>query len=98
MWKSLDAGKTWVHLGLEDTQTIPKVLVNPRNSNEVFVAALGHVYGSNAERGVYKSTDGGKTWKKVLYKDDKTGAVDLTFDGSNPHVLFAALWQMNRTP
>jgi photosystem II stability/assembly factor-like uncharacterized protein len=98
VWKSLDGGKTWVHLGLEDTQTIPKVIVNPRDPNEVFVAALGHIYGPNADRGVYKSTDGGKTWKKVLYKDDKTGAVDITFDPSNPHVLFAALWEMNRTP
>jgi photosystem II stability/assembly factor-like uncharacterized protein len=72
--------------------------VNPRNPNEVFVAALGHVYGSNAERGVYKSSDGGKTWKKVLYQDEKTGAVNLTFGASNPHVLFAALWHVNRTP
>ena len=98
VWKSMDAGKTWVHLGLEDTQTIPKVIVNPQDSSEVFVAALGHVYGSNAERGVYKSSDGGKTWKKVLYKDDKTGAIDITFDPHNPHVLFAALWEVNRTP
>jgi photosystem II stability/assembly factor-like uncharacterized protein len=98
VWKSLDAGKTWVHLGLDDTQTIPKVIVNPNNTNEVFVAALGHVYGPNPERGVYKSIDGGKTWKKTLYKDDKTGAVDITFDPHNPHVLFAALWQMTRTP
>ena len=98
VWKSLDGGKTWVRLGLEDTQTIPKVIVNPGNPNEVFVAALGHVFGPNAERGVYKSADGGKTWKKTLYKDDKTGAVDITFDPHNPHVLFAALWEMNRTP
>ena len=98
VWKSPDAGKTWVHLGLEDTQTIPRVIVNPRNPNEVFVAALGHIYGPNAERGVFKSTDGGKTWKKVLYHDDKTGAVAVEFDPHNPHVLFAALWQVNRTP
>ena len=98
VWKSLDAGKTWVHLGLENTETIPKVTVNPQNPNEVFVAALGHVYGPNSERGVYKSVDGGKTWRKVLYKDEKTGAVDITFDASNPHVLFAALWEVNRTP
>jgi photosystem II stability/assembly factor-like uncharacterized protein len=97
VWKSLDAGKTWIHLGLESTETIPKVIVNPQNPNEVFVAALGHVYGPNADRGVYKSTDGGKTWQKVLYKDEKTGAVDITFDASNPHVLFAALWEVNRT-
>ncbi len=98
VWKSLDAGKTWVHLGLEETETIPKVIVNPKNPNEVFVAALGHLFGPNRDRGVYKSIDGGKTWKKVLYKDEKTGAVDISFDPSNPHVLFAALWEVNRTP
>ncbi|HEV2425455.1 MAG TPA: glycosyl hydrolase [Terriglobia bacterium] len=98
VWKSLDGGKTWIHLGLDNTETIPRVIVNPHDPNEVFVAALGHIYGPNADRGVYKSTDGGKTWRKVLYKDDKTGAIDLTFDPSNAHVLFAALWQMNRTP
>ena len=98
VWKSLDAGKTWVHLGLDQTETIPKLIVNPQKPNEVFVAALGHIYGPNPDRGVYKSTDGGKTWKKVLYKDEKTGAVDVAFDPSNPHVLFAALWEMNRTP
>ena len=98
IWKSLDGSKTWVHLGLEDTETIPKVIVNPHNPDEVLVAALGHVYGPNADRGVYKSTDGGKTWRKVLYKDEKTGAVDITLDASNPHLLLAALWEVNRTP
>ena len=98
VWKSLDAGKSWTHIGLDDTQTIPQLIVNPHDPNEVFVAALGHVYGPNAERGVYKSSDGGKTWKKVLHKDEKTGAVAVVFDPSNPHVLFAALWEVNRTP
>jgi photosystem II stability/assembly factor-like uncharacterized protein len=98
VWKSLDGGKTWVHTGLEDTQAIPQIIVNPRNPDEVFVAALGHLYGPNEERGVYKSADGGKTWKKMLYKDNKTGAVDITFSAANPHVLFAALWEVNRTP
>jgi photosystem II stability/assembly factor-like uncharacterized protein len=98
VWKSLDGGKTWVHLGLEQTETIPRIIVNPHDPNEVFVAALGHIFGPNADRGVFKSADGGKTWRKVLYKDERTGAVDLTFDPSNPHVLFAALWEMNRTP
>ncbi len=97
VWKSLDGGKTWVHMGLDNTETIPRLIVNPHDPNEVFVAALGHIYGPNPDRGVYKSTDGGKTWKKVLFKDDKTGAVDITFDASNPHVLLAALWEMNRT-
>ena len=98
VWKSLDGGKTWVHMGLDNTETIPRIAVSPLDPNEVFVAALGHIYGPNADRGVYKSSDGGRTWKKVLFKDDKTGANDLTFDPSNPHVLFAALWEMNRTP
>ncbi len=91
VWKSLDGGKTWVHSGLEDTQAIPQIIVNPHNPDEVFVAALGHLYGPNEERGMYKSADGGKTWKKVLYKDNKTGAVDITFSAANPHVLFAAV-------
>jgi photosystem II stability/assembly factor-like uncharacterized protein len=98
VWKSLNGGKSWTHIGLEDTQSIPEIIVNPQNPDEVFVAALGHLYGSNPERGVFKSADGGKTWKKVLFKDDKTGAVDIAFSGANPHVLFAALWEVNRTP
>lgn len=98
VYKSLDGGRTWTNVGLKDTQTIGRVLVSPANPNQVFVAALGHVYGPNAERGVFRSLDGGQTWEKVLYKDDRTGAIDLTFDGANPHVLFAALWQASRTP
>ncbi|HEV8525126.1 MAG TPA: hypothetical protein VGQ71_11540 [Terriglobales bacterium] len=98
VYKSTDAGKTWKHVGLRDTQTIGKVIVNPRDPNIVFVAALGHAFGPNQERGVFRSSDGGKTWEKVLYKDDKTGAIDITFDPSNPSILFAALWQAYRKP
>ena len=98
MYKSTDAGKTWTKIGLDDTQTIGKVIVDPRNPDIVFVAALGHVYGENAERGVFRSGDGGRTWQKVLYKDEKTGAVDITFDPHNSHILYAALWQANRSP
>jgi photosystem II stability/assembly factor-like uncharacterized protein len=98
VYKSLDAGKTWTHIGLEDTQHIARILVDPHNPDIVFVAALGHAYGPNAERGVFRSTDGGKSWQKVLYQDDKTGAIDLAFDPNNSHILFAALWQASRSP
>jgi photosystem II stability/assembly factor-like uncharacterized protein len=98
VFKSTDGGRSWVYVGLKDTQHIAKVLVDPRNPNVVFVAALGHAYGPNADRGVYRSNDGGKTWDKVLYRDDKTGAIDLAFDPHNPNVLFAALYQAQRTP
>ena len=98
VYKSVDAGKTWTHLGLDDTRHIGKVIVDPHNADIVFVAALGHAYGSNADRGVFRSIDGGKTWQKVLYKDDKTGAIDITFDPTNSHILYAALWQVHRTP
>ena len=98
MWKSLDGGKTWKHIGLEDTRQIGKVVVDPQNPDIVFVAALGHAYGPNPERGVFRSTDGGKTWTKVLYKDDRTGAIDIAMDPGNPNVLFASLWQAYRTP
>ncbi len=98
VYKSTDGGKTWIYIGLKDTQHIAKVLVNPRNPDLVYVAALGHAYGPNSERGVYRSTDGGKNWEKVLYKDEKTGAIDLTFDPHNPNVMFAALYEVQRTP
>ena len=98
VYKSTDAGKTWRFIGLKDTQTIGKVIVNPKNPDIVFVAAMGHVYGQNAERGVFRSSDGGATWQKVLYKDEKTGAIDITFDPTNPSVLYAALWEAYRTP
>jgi photosystem II stability/assembly factor-like uncharacterized protein len=98
MYKSVDGGKTWTHIGLEDTRHIAKILIDPHDSNIVFVAAIGHAYGPNEQRGVFRSTDGGKTWQKVLYKDDKTGAVDLTFAADNSHTLYAALYQEKRTP
>ena len=98
VYKSVDAGKTWTHIGLDDTRHIGRVIVDPHNSDIVFVAALGHAYGSNEERGVFRSTDGGKHWDKVLYKDQKTGAIDITFDPGNSHILYAALWQAVRTP
>ena len=98
VYKSTDSGKSWTYVGLKETQHIARVLVNPRNPDIVFVAAFGHAYGSNPERGVYRSTDGGKTWDKVLYKDEKTGAVDVTFDPHNPNVMFAAMYEAQRTP
>ena len=98
MYKSTDAGKTWRFIGLEDTRHIGRLAVNPKNPDIVFVAALGHAYGRNTERGVFRSTDGGKTWQKVLYKDDQTGAIDVVFDPSNSKIVYAALWQAYRTP
>ncbi len=98
LYKSEDGGKTWKHIGLSDSRQIGKILVHPKNPNLVYVAVLGHVFGPNEERGVYRSKDGGKTWEKILYVDNKTGAVDLSMDPSNPRVIFAAFWQVSRTP
>ena len=98
MYKSTDAGKTWRHLGLRDAQQIPAILVDPRNPNRLFVAVLGHPYGPNPERGVFRSTDGGQTWQKVLYKDERTGAMDLAFDPRNPQTVYAVLWQAQQGP
>ncbi len=98
VYKSLDGGKTWKNVGLGDSRAIGKVIINPTNPDIVFVAALGHVYGPNTERGIFRTTDGGKTWEKVLYKDENTGGIDVDFDPHNPNIIFAALWQARRTP
>lgn len=98
MYKSNDAGETWKHIGLSDTSQISRVRVHPQNPDIVYVAALGHVYGPNQERGVFRTKDGGKTWEKILFRDNKTGAVDLALDSSNPRIMYAALWEFFRTP
>ncbi|HUJ41653.1 MAG TPA: hypothetical protein VLW54_14020 [Candidatus Acidoferrales bacterium] len=98
MYKSVDGGKTWARIGLEDSQAIGRILVSAKDPNRVFVAALGHPYGPNAERGVFLTTDGGKSWRKVLYKDENTGAIDLAFEPGNEQTMWAALWQTRRPP
>ena len=98
VYKTMDAGKTWEHIGLEETQAIAKIRVHPTNPDIVYVAALGHTYADNPERGVFKSEDGGMSWKKVLYKSSKSGAIDLILDPKNPEILYATFWQVYRTP
>ncbi len=98
VYKSTDAGRTWKHIGLEQTQQIGAVVVNPRNPNIVFVAALGHQFAANEERGVYRSTDGGVTWKQILTRGPKAGAVDIVMDANNSNVLYASFWEVYRTP
>jgi photosystem II stability/assembly factor-like uncharacterized protein len=98
MWKTTDGGKTWSFVGLGDTRQIGRVLVDPRNADVVYVAALGHVWAPNPERGVFRSKDGGRSWQKILFRNDSTGAVDLAMDPNNPDVLYAGLWQAGRTP
>ncbi len=98
VYRSNDGGATWTHLGLTDTKQIGAIVVDPRDANVAYVAALGHQYGPNAERGVFKTTDGGKTWSKILYKNADTGAISLAMEPGNPNVLYAALWQTRRPP
>jgi photosystem II stability/assembly factor-like uncharacterized protein len=96
IYKTTDDGKTWVHLGLAETHRTGRIIINPKNPDIIYVAALGHLYSSNEDRGVYKSTDAGLTWKKVLYIDDITGAIDIIINPSNPDVLLAATWDRER--
>jgi photosystem II stability/assembly factor-like uncharacterized protein len=98
VWKSTDAGKTWQYMGLKETQQISRIRLDPRDPNVAYVAALGHVWAPNPERGIYKTTDGGKTWNKILFRNDSTGADELVMDPSNPDVLYAGLWQAGRKP
>jgi len=98
VYKSVDGGKTWKNVGLRDTRAIGKVIVNPKNSDIVFVAALGHPFGPNTERGIFRTSDGGKNWERVLFKDENTGGIDIAFDPHNANILFASLWQARRMP
>ena len=98
MWKSIDAGKTWTHIGLANTKQIGRVLVDPKNPNTVFVAVLGNVYTSSPDRGVYRSKDGGTTWQKVLFRNDDVGGIDLNFDPTNSQIVYAAMWNVRRPP
>jgi photosystem II stability/assembly factor-like uncharacterized protein len=98
MYKSTDAGKSWKHTGLGETRHIARVRVHPKNPDIVFVAALGHIFGPHEQRGVFRSADGGKTWQKILYRNEKAGAIDLIFDPTNSNVLYAGFWEVQRKP
>lgn len=98
VYRSTDAGRTWTHLGLEDTRTISRIRIDPRDCDRVYAAAMGHPFGANDERGVFRSTDGGASWKRVLFRDAQTGAADLVVDRENPDVLYAGLWQAVMRP
>ncbi|MGB9232885.1 MAG: glycoside hydrolase [Terriglobales bacterium] len=98
VYKSTDAGKTWTHLGLGDSQQIPALAIDPRDPSRVFAAVLGHPYGPNDERGIYRSSDGGQTWQKVLSKDENTGGSDVEIDPSNPDVIYASMWEAREGP
>lgn len=98
MWKSEDAGKTWSSLGLEKSRHIPRIAVHPDNSDIVFAGVMGNLYKPTKERGVYKSIDGGKTWRKTLFSNEHAGVVDLQMDPTNPRILYASTWRVNRTP
>ncbi|MCA1732942.1 MAG: hypothetical protein LC732_05000, partial [Acidobacteria bacterium] len=98
MYRSLDGGVTWTHLGLEGSERISRIVLHPTSPDTAWVAAMGRAWGENAERGIFKTTDGGKSWSKVLYVDERTGAADLAVDPSNPNKLIAAMWDYRRWP
>ena len=96
IWKSVDGGETWEFAGLEDSRQVPRVRIHPKDPNIVFVAALGHASGPNQQRGVFRTTDGGENWKRVLFANDEAGAIDLIIDPSNPRVVYASTWRVKR--
>ncbi len=98
MWKSTDAGRSWTHIGLKDSRRIPRVRIHPKNPDIVYAAVLGHLFGANEQRGVFRSTDGGENWEKILYVNDEVGAVDLVMDPTNPRILYASTWRVIRRP
>src|ERR1051325_6785977 len=98
VYKSIDAGKNWTFVGLRDTRAIGRIAIHPKNPEVAYVAALGHPFGPNPERGIYRTTDGGKNWTKVLFKDENSGGIDLSLDPNNPNIIFASLWQARRSP
>src|SRR5262249_39975101 len=98
VYRSTDGGKAWTHVGLRETNHIGRIVLHPTDPNIAYVAALGRLWGPNPERGVFKTTDGGKTWAKVLYFDENTGAVDLAMDPTEPDLLYACLYQVRRGP
>jgi photosystem II stability/assembly factor-like uncharacterized protein len=98
VWKSTDAGRTWKHVGLADSRHVPRIRIHPKDPDRVYAAVLGHLFGPNDQRGVYRSKDGGATWERVLFVDDQVGAVDLVMDPTNPRILYAGTWRVLRTP
>jgi photosystem II stability/assembly factor-like uncharacterized protein len=98
IWKSVDAGKTWKNIGLNNSMHIPRIQIHPKNPDVVYAAVMGDLFKSSEERGVYRSIDGGQTWKKVLFANADAGAVDLVMDPNNPRILYASTWRIRRTP
>ena len=98
VYRSTDGGKKWHNIGLNDTRHISRIRINPKNPDVAYVAALGHAFGTNEERGVFRTKDGGHTWEKILYKSEKAGAADLSMDPMNPRILYATIWETLRQP